>query len=118
MHAEIPAIERVGARDEAFQVDEIWIPYPQLEPVVEVDFGRFANLHYDLHEVGAAITNMLSEFDDQRHLRSNKLVELNEKFATIHDSLPQIREDRILDPHIMDLRCVFVFILDLCTKAL
>lgn len=117
-HSQIPTIERLGEDDEAFKIDAKWIPYPQPEPLIDVDFGRLANLHYDLHELGAKIANILSDTNDQQHFQSRTLEELNEMFATLMPTLPQSREDKVLNPHIMDVKYVIILMFDPYTKAL
>lgn len=98
-----PSVARPSQDDSAFQSDTLWQPYPNQEPTVQINFGKFAHLQYDLHEIGVDIASFVfseSKYDiDAFH-------ELDQRLAALSVRIPWPDEGTTLNPHIMDVKYV------------
>lgn len=98
-----PSVARPSQDDPAFRSTTAWQPYPNREPSVQTDFGRFAHLQYDLHEVGADVASFV--FGDPEDPTS-MFHELDQRLAALSQRIPWSDEGTTLNPHIMDLKYV------------
>lgn len=96
-----PSRDRLGQDDPAFQSNMPWQPYPNQEPTVQTNFGKFAHLQYDLHETGADIASFV--FGESDH-SIDTFRELDQRLAAFSQRIPWSDEGTTLNPHIMDLK--------------
>jgi hypothetical protein len=96
-----PSVDRPSQEDPAFLSDMPWQPYPNQEPTVQTNFGKFAHLQYDLHETGADIASFVFG-DFSRSIDTFR--ELDQRLSTLSQHLPWSDEGTTLNPHIMDLK--------------
>lgn len=108
-----PSVHRPSQDDSAFQSTTAWQPYPNLEPSVKTDFGKFAHIQYDLHEIGADVASFV--FGEPENPAS-VFHELDQRLAALSQKIPWSDEGATLNPHIMDLKYV-PFILKLYYKS-
>lgn len=98
-----PSVSRPSPDDSAFHNTESWQPYPNIEPSIQTNFGRFAHLQYDLHEAGYDVASFV--FGDPENAM-DVFRELDQRLATLSQRIPWSDEGATLNPHIMDLKYV------------
>lgn len=101
-----PSVDRPSQGDTAFQGRTLWQPYPESEPAVETDFGKFAHLQYDLHEVGADVASFIFGHPEDP---TSTFRELEQGLVVLSQQIPWLDEGMTLNPHIMDLQYVQSF---------
>lgn len=99
-----PPTDRPLLDDPTFQGTTVWQPYPNQEPSVQTNFAKFAQLQYDLHEVGEEIASFVFGSHNELVNVLNILHELDQKLAGLSQHIPWSDEGTILNPHLMDLK--------------
>lgn len=100
-----PKVERLAVDDPVFETNVSWFPYPDSEPTADTHFGKYTNLHYDLHEIGAQISAFLFA-DSSCENGQERLDELDKMLQSFSQHLPSLDDGGTINPHTVDLKHV------------
>jgi len=100
-----PKIDRLAIDDPVFSTKASWFPYPDSEPTADTHFGKYTNLQYDLHEIGAQISTFL--FADSSSAKGQKSFDdLDKMLQSFSQHLPSLDDGDVINPHDVELKHV------------
>ncbi|KAK5937354.1 hypothetical protein PMZ80_010361 [Knufia obscura] len=104
-------MERLDIDDHVFKTEGSWFPYPDSEPTAITQFGKYANLQYDLHEIGAQVSSLLFDSNSHGYGQYDRLNDLDQSLQSFSQNLPSFEEGGALNPHTMELKQAYTFCL-------
>lgn len=99
-----PTVNRPSLDDSAFREGTAWQPYPNREPIIQTNFGRFAHLQYDLHEIGEEIARFVFSPEGESAAFGLTFDQLDQRLENLAQRIPWSDEGTTINPHIMDLK--------------
>lgn len=103
-----PNLPRLAVDNPVFESEDSWFPYPDSEPKADTHFGKYTNLHYDLHEIGAEISGFLFHSNSPGHGQKERLNDIDKMLQSFAQHLPPPDEGAGFNPHNMELKQVHV----------